>query len=64
MDVITFFQNKHQPSKVKEPATVYGFATKTDIENLTHLTKHLNREIENQKNRNAGGEEAGAKGKK
>ncbi len=64
VDVIIFFQDKYQPSRVEEPVKEYGFATKTDIENLTHLIKQLNREIEKLKTEMATVKKQGSKGKR
>lgn len=46
VDVISFFQDKNQPARLEEPSKEYGFASKTDIEELAHLIKQLNREME------------------
>jgi transcriptional regulator with XRE-family HTH domain len=46
VDVTSFFQDKSQATRFEEAPKEYGFATKTDIEQLAHLIKQLNREIE------------------
>lgn len=46
VDVISFFQDKNQPTRLEEPIKEYGFASKTDIEELAHLIKQLKREME------------------
>lgn len=46
VDVIIFFQEPSHSNKVEEPPNQYGFASKTDIENLAQLIKQMNREIE------------------
>ena len=64
VDVIIFFQDRSQPSKLQESVKEYGFATKADIENLTHLIKQLNRDIEKLKTEMAAVKKPGAKRKK
>jgi len=64
VDIITFFQDKYQPFRVEEPVKEYGFATKTDIENLTYLIKQLNSEIEKLKTEMAVMKKQGSKKKR
>ncbi len=64
VDVITYFQNKYEHSRAEEPVNEYGFATKTDIENLSYLIKQLNKEIEKMKIEIAAVKKLGSKGKR
>jgi transcriptional regulator with XRE-family HTH domain len=64
VDVTSFFQDKTQPTKLEEPVKEYGFATKTDIEQLTQLIKQLSREIEKLKTDLAAVKKTASKGKK
>ncbi|WP_193311750.1 helix-turn-helix domain-containing protein [Agriterribacter humi] len=51
VDVSYFFQEQNIESKVEDPNKAYGFATKSDIEELMSLIDGLKREIENLKAR-------------
>ena len=46
VDIITFFKENPTYSKVEEPISPYGFASKADIEKLMQLIKQMNSEIE------------------
>ena len=46
VDVITFLKENATQSKVEEPLSPYGFASKADIEKLMQLIKQMNSEIE------------------
>jgi transcriptional regulator with XRE-family HTH domain len=52
VDVTTFFKDNSQPAKLDDPGNQYGYATKQDIEKLTHLIQQMNREIEKLKSQN------------
>lgn len=64
VEVTSFFQDKPQPSKVEESPREYGFATKTDIEQLSQLIKQLSRELEKLKAELAAVKKPVGKGKK
>ncbi|HRO46087.1 helix-turn-helix transcriptional regulator [Agriterribacter sp.] len=51
VDVSYFFQDENVESKVKDPNKAYGFATKSDMEELMLLINGLKREVENLKAR-------------
>ena len=45
VDVTYFFQEANEPSKVEESPQLYGFATKSDIEELNNILRQLKQEI-------------------
>ncbi len=48
--VIEFFNDRKEPS-FEDPSKYYGFATKHDIEQLTHVIQKLSLEVEKLKNK-------------
>lgn len=51
VDVSYFFQDENIESKVEYPNKAYGFASKSDIEELMSLINGLKREVEDLKER-------------
>ena len=50
VNVIDFFQDRKEPA-LEDPSKYYGFATKHDIEQLTHVIQKLSLEVEKLKNK-------------
>jgi transcriptional regulator with XRE-family HTH domain len=46
VNVVDFFQDKRESLHAGDPGKQYGFATKGDIEELTHMMKDLKLEFE------------------
>jgi transcriptional regulator with XRE-family HTH domain len=46
VNVVDFFQDKNDPAFAEDPFKKYGFATKTDVEELTLIIKQLKQEVE------------------
>ena len=46
VDIITFLKENPTHSKVEEPISPYGFASKADVEKLMQLIKQMSSEIE------------------
>ena len=51
VNVADFFQDKNESYQAVDPAKQYGFATKSDIEELTQLVRQLALELEKLKNK-------------
>jgi len=45
VEVTYFFLDANGPSKVEENSTLYGFATKSDIEELSNIIRQLKQEM-------------------
>lgn len=48
-DIIYFFQGEKTTNKIDDGNKSYGFASKSDIEELTNIIKQLKQEIDNLK---------------
>jgi transcriptional regulator with XRE-family HTH domain len=45
VDITYFFQEANKPLKLEESPQLYGFATKSDVEELNNITRQLRQEI-------------------
>ncbi len=64
VDVTVFFRDNTPAAKFEDPGNQYGFATKQDVEKLTHLMQQMNREIEKLKSQNSPKKKTAAKKRK